>query len=80
MGRVLSRAFATAKGNDLLTAMAKMCHDMNVHTVAEMVEDKKVANHAYYCGIDLGQGWHFGKPDADPFSFADKFTTGAAPE
>ena len=74
-GPVIRRAFATAKGNDLLTAMAKMCHNMNVHTVAEMVEDKKVANHAYYCGIDFGQGWHFGKPTMDPFEFAEKFAT-----
>ena len=79
-GPVIRRAFATAKGNDLLTAMAKMCHDMSVHTVAEMVEDKKVANHAYYCGIDLGQGWYFGKPDPDPFSFSEIFAPPAASE
>jgi len=41
--------------------------------VAEMVEDTAMANHVYYCGLDLGQGWYFGKPTPDPFEFIDRF-------
>lgn len=72
-GPVVRRACSTTKGNDLLSSMAEMCSNLGVRTVAEMVEDKKMANQIFYCGIDYGQGWHFGKPGPDPFAFADRF-------
>ncbi len=72
-GPVVRRACATTKGNDMLSTMAKMCSNQNIQTVAEMIEDKKMANQVYYCGIDYGQGWHFGKPVPDPLEFAEKF-------
>jgi EAL domain-containing protein (putative c-di-GMP-specific phosphodiesterase class I) len=75
-GPVVRRACSTPKGNELLGAMAEMCTKMSVSTIAEMVEDKKMANQIFYCGIDFGQGWHFGKPDADPMSFAERFVDG----
>lgn len=72
-GPVVRRACASDKGRDMLSSMAKMCSSAGVHTVAEMVEDQDAANKLFYCGIDYGQGWHFGKPNADPFAFADRF-------
>jgi len=72
-GPVVRRACASDKGRDMLSSMAKMCSAAGVHTVAEMVEDKEAANKLFYCGIDYGQGWHFGKPNPDPFAFADRF-------
>lgn len=79
-GPVVRRACATAKGNELLATMTKMCANQRIVTVAEMVEDKKMANQIYYCGVDLGQGWYFGKPTDDPFAFAERFATLAAAE
>ncbi|WP_417822346.1 EAL domain-containing protein [Terasakiella sp.] len=72
-GPVVKRAYSTEKGNDLLRAMSNMCHDLNIHTVAEMVEDEAMAKHMQDCGIDFGQGWFFGKPDPDPIQYASKF-------
>jgi len=72
-GPVVKRAYSTEKGGDLLRAMSNMCHDLNIHTVAEMVEDEPMANHMRECGIDFGQGWHFGKPDPDPLQYARNF-------
>ena len=72
-GPVVRRACASDKGRDMLSSMAKMCSGNGVHTVAEMVEDEEAANKLFYCGIDYGQGWHFGKPNTDPFAFADRF-------
>ena len=72
-GPVVRRACLSKKGNEMLSAMAKMCEASKVKTVAEMVEDKKVANQVFYCGVDYGQGWHFGKPNPDPYAFADRF-------
>lgn len=74
-GPVVRRACASKKGNDLLNTMAKMCTTSGIQTVAEMVENKNIANQAFYCGIDYGQGWYFGKPDPDPFVFAEDFVT-----
>ena len=79
-GPAVRRACSTTKGNDLLSSMAEMCSNMGVRTVAEMVEDKEMANQVFYCGIDYGQGWYFGKPDPDPFTFADRFAAPAAPD
>ena len=72
-GPVVRRACASKRGNDLLNTMAKMCTTSGIQTVAEMVEDKNISNQVFYCGIDYGQGWYFGKPDPDPFTFADDF-------
>ncbi|WP_135079615.1 EAL domain-containing protein [Terasakiella sp. SH-1] len=72
-GPVVRRACASKRGHDMLSTMAKMCNTSGIETVAEMVEDKKIANQVYYCGIDYGQGWYFGKPHRDPLSFQDLF-------
>lgn len=72
-GPVVRRACVTQRGGDLLGTMAKMCTNHNVQTIAEMIEDRQMANQIYYCGIDYGQGWHFGKPTKNPYEFSDKF-------
>jgi FOG: EAL domain len=78
-GPVVKRACATQKGSDLLSAMSKMCASMGIRTAAEMVEDKRMAGRVYQCSVDLGQGYHFGKPDFDPFVYADRFMGERAP-
>ncbi|SCA58150.1 EAL domain [Candidatus Terasakiella magnetica] len=72
-GPVVKRAYSTDKGHDLLKAMANMCRDLKIETVAEMVEDEQMAYHMKECGIDYGQGWFFGKPDPDPYLYSRKF-------
>ncbi|MBF0093177.1 MAG: EAL domain-containing protein [Alphaproteobacteria bacterium] len=72
-GPVVRRACASKRGHELLSTMAKMCAAAGVETIGEMVEDKKIANQLFYSGIDFGQGWYFGKPDGDPFTFARNF-------
>ncbi|OAN43739.1 EAL domain-containing protein [Magnetospirillum moscoviense] len=76
-GPVIKRAAASQKGSDLLASMARMCASMGVRTAAEMVEDKRMAGRVYQCGVDFGQGYYFGKPEFDPYVFADRFMTGA---
>lgn len=72
-GPVVRRACASKRGHEVLSAMARMCSQSSILTVAEMAEDKTIANQVFYCGIDYGQGWHFGKPEKDPFLYAEKF-------
>ena len=72
-GPVVRRACGSKRGHDLLSTMAKMCKNAGIQTVAEMVEDKNIANQVFYCGIDYGQGWYFGRPSPDPLEFEQKF-------
>ncbi|MBO6520434.1 MAG: EAL domain-containing protein [Rhodospirillales bacterium] len=61
-GPVVKRAVSTKKGKAFLASMATLCHEIEVETIAEMVEDLALAEFLGNCGIELGQGWHFGKP------------------
>lgn len=64
-GPVVKRAYATEKGKAFLASMATLCRQIGIETIAEMVEDKPLADFLEKCGIDLGQGYYFGKPDAN---------------
>lgn len=68
-GPVVTRAFRTKKGKAFLASMAMLCHQTGIETIAEMVEDAELAEFLSECGIDLGQGYYFGKPDFDISSF-----------
>lgn len=50
----------------LIRNLTKMCHELDIFVVAEMVETKEQANYLRDMGIDKGQGWHFGKAAKDP--------------
>ncbi len=68
-GPVVKRAYATDKGKAFLASMATLCKQTGIETIAEMVEDEPLAKFLAECGVDLGQGWYFGKPDGDIHSF-----------
>lgn len=61
-GPVVQRAVKTRKGKAFLASMATLCREIEVETIAEMVEDAPLADFLKQCGIELGQGWFFGKP------------------
>lgn len=61
-GPVVQRAVKTRKGKAFLASMATLCREIEVETIAEMVEDAPLADFLKQCGIELGQGWYFGKP------------------
>ena len=42
--------------------VARLCTDLGVATIAEMVEDPSTAEALKTLGVQLAQGWHFGKP------------------
>ncbi|MCW8971340.1 MAG: sensor domain-containing phosphodiesterase [Rhodospirillales bacterium] len=74
-GHLIRRACASVRGKNMLRTMARMCKNMNVQTVAEMVENAEMAINVADCGVDFGQGWHFGKPSNDPFDFTKRFAS-----
>ncbi len=46
----------------MLKAMAGLCRDLDIRTVAEMIEQEEQAVQLKALGIGLGQGYLFGKP------------------
>jgi len=47
-----------------IRAIAHLCKEIGVSTVAEFVEDEKQAGSLKNLGVDLGQGYLFGKPQS----------------
>jgi len=46
--------------------LAQLCRDLGVVTIAEMVETSEVADLLRSFGVDLAQGFLYGKPAAKP--------------
>ena len=61
-GQFVRNAMAGRRGKALLRAMAGMCRDLGIITIAEMIEDESEANLVQSCGIIYGQGYLFGRP------------------
>jgi EAL domain-containing protein (putative c-di-GMP-specific phosphodiesterase class I) len=55
-------AIVKASGKSFLRAMANLCSDIGIDTIAEMVEDEEVASFLIESGVRYGQGYLFGKP------------------
>ncbi len=62
-GAYVIDAIDNKRGKALLKAMAGMCRDLGVTTVAEMIEEESVADLVRECGIDYGQGYLYGRPN-----------------
>jgi EAL domain-containing protein (putative c-di-GMP-specific phosphodiesterase class I)/PAS domain-containing protein len=61
-GAYVKGALKTEKGIAFLKAMAGLCNDLRIATVAEMVEEEKYVPFLRDCGVDFGQGYLFGRP------------------
>lgn len=68
-GAYVRDASRNGKSAAFLKAMANLCGDLGIATVAEMVEDESNLAFLRQCGVDYGQGWLFGKPSADITDF-----------
>ncbi|WP_073954204.1 EAL domain-containing protein [Thalassospira sp. TSL5-1] len=76
-GRAMQTALATPKGRAFLKATASLCHDLNILTIAEMIHDMDTFTTLRDLGIDFGQGYHLGHPEA--IGHAPKNRRSAAP-
>lgn len=49
--------------------ITKMCHEMDIYVVAEMIENQAQADYLASIGVDKGQGWLYSKamPDVQEF-------------
>ena len=65
-GRFVQNLDRDPRGQTLITHLVGMCADLKVATIAEMIETQAVADILTNLGVDHGQGWLFGKAEAEP--------------
>jgi EAL domain-containing protein (putative c-di-GMP-specific phosphodiesterase class I)/PAS domain-containing protein len=68
-GQYVQGAVQNKKYRATLKAMASLCSELGILTVAEMVEDASYLPVLVECGIPLGQGYLFGRPSFDIVDF-----------
>lgn len=57
-----------AKVRTLAVHLVELCRELNISTVAEMVETEAEATTVRTLGVDFGQGWLFGRPADTPLT------------
>lgn len=65
-GTFVMRACEDEKSRTLIRHLVEMCGGLELKTVAERVETGEVAELMLQLGVQLGQGWFFGKPEPQP--------------
>lgn len=71
-GSYIRGAYGDRKLHAFLKAIATLCADLDIETIAEMVEDKDTVTMLRDCKIPYAQGYLFGKPAFDITSFEPK--------
>ena len=61
-GKYIRDALNSSRGEAMVRNLVRMCKDLGVSTVAEMVETEEQCHYLAKIGVDKGQGWLFGKP------------------
>jgi EAL domain-containing protein (putative c-di-GMP-specific phosphodiesterase class I)/PAS domain-containing protein len=61
-GSAVKNALVAKKGKAFMTALARLCRDIDVETIAEFIDDENTLNFVRECGVDYVQGFMFGEP------------------
>lgn len=69
-GQYIRGAQSGRKMRAFVKSIANLCTELDIVTIAEMVEDEAVIDILIDCGIQYGQGYYFGKPSSEISSFA----------
>jgi EAL domain-containing protein (putative c-di-GMP-specific phosphodiesterase class I) len=64
-GSAVKNALVAKKGKAFLTALARLCRDIDVETIAEFIDDENTLNFVRECGVDYVQGFMFGEPSTE---------------
>jgi EAL domain-containing protein (putative c-di-GMP-specific phosphodiesterase class I) len=58
----------TSSGRDdaMIRHLVSLCHELDVSTVAEMVETQAIEDILRRAGVDYAQGWLYGQPSDEP--------------
>ncbi len=61
-GKYIRDALKSSRDEAMVRNLARMCQDLKVTAVAEMVETQEQLDYLVKIGVDKAQGWLFGKP------------------
>jgi EAL domain-containing protein (putative c-di-GMP-specific phosphodiesterase class I) len=64
-GRYIRTLTAGSRDEVIIRHMVALCRELQIGTIAEMIETPDVRQVAEAIGVGLGQGWCFAKPSAD---------------
>ncbi|PHQ69087.1 MAG: hypothetical protein COB93_08950 [Sneathiella sp.] len=64
-GTYIKEVLTNKKDAAILKSMSRLCQELHIGTIAEMVETKEQLHVLTVLGINYGQGWYFGKPQDD---------------
>jgi EAL domain-containing protein (putative c-di-GMP-specific phosphodiesterase class I) len=65
-GRFVQNLDDDPRSQTMIAHLVGMCADLKVETIAEMIETQAVADILLNLGVDHGQGWLFGRAEAEP--------------
>jgi EAL domain-containing protein (putative c-di-GMP-specific phosphodiesterase class I) len=64
-GRYVRALTGGSRDAVILKHVVALCRELEIDTIAEMIETPEAARVASGIGVALGQGWCFAKPSAD---------------
>ncbi|MZR30344.1 EAL domain-containing protein [Sneathiella litorea] len=64
-GSYVKEVLTSKRDAAILKALSRLCQDLEIGTIAEMVETKEQLHVLNVLGVNYGQGWYFGKPQPD---------------
>ncbi len=64
-GSAVKNALMAKKGKAFLSALARLCKDIDVETIAEFIDDDDTLKFVSDCGVNYAQGFLFGEPSTD---------------
>ena len=64
-GSYVKTILTSPRDATMVKNITKMCHELDVYVVAEMIESKDQADYLLGMGVDKGQGWLFSKAMPD---------------
>ncbi|MEH6546489.1 MAG: GGDEF domain-containing phosphodiesterase [Sneathiella sp.] len=64
-GTYIKEVQTNKKDAAILKSMSRLCQELDIGTIAEMVETKEQLHILKVLGVNYGQGWYFGKPQKD---------------
>ena len=70
-GQYVRSAMQGPRNKAFLKAIAGLCHDLGITTIAEMIEEDEQADMLRESGVRFGQGYLYGKPSFDVGVFAE---------
>jgi EAL domain-containing protein (putative c-di-GMP-specific phosphodiesterase class I)/GGDEF domain-containing protein len=65
-GAYIRRLGQSPKDDAMIRGLVRLCDDLNIGTIAEMVETREQAERLRGLGVKFAQGWYYGKPMLEP--------------